>query len=311
MDRLKGKVAVVTGSGRGIGRVLAVTMALEGAKVVVNDLGVTVDGIQPSSQVADEVVAEIRKAGGVAVASYDSVVSWSGAENIIRTAVSNFGRLDILVNNAGILRPRMVWNMAEEEWDGVLNTHLKGTFNCCHFASIQMKEQNYGRILNVTSSVGMQGAQSLSNYAAAKAGIVGFTRAIAKELSRFNVTVNAYHIGAHTRMSDNPDRLRQERIKQGLEAPDLAARRRARERPEQLPEQGVPIVIYLASDQAADISGHVFYMGGEKMAVYNLNDQVKQAYWPGGWTVDKVFERFRDTVGAGLPNAVQTKASGD
>ena len=306
---LKDKVTVITGAGRGIGRALALGFAREGARVVVNDYGVTVDGHEPSSQPADVVVGEIKQEGGTAVANYDTVATMRGAENIIKTAVDSFGRIDVLVNNAGILRPHMVWNMTEEDWDGVMAVHLKGTFACTKFAALQMKEQQHGCILCVTSSVGLVGTPSLSNYSAAKAGIVGFARTVAKELARFHINVNAYHIGARTRMTENPERLRQLRQGQAQAAPSLE-RREAMLEEENRPEAGVPLVVYLASDEASDITGHVFYMGRDTMAVWNLNTWVKSAVMPGGWTVEQARKAFRATIGAGLPDAIAHRSLG-
>src|SRR4030042_1058938 len=153
-DRLKGKVAVVTGSGRGIGRGIALLMASEGAKVVVNDLGAAVTGAGASQAPAEEVVTEIKKAGGEAVPNFDSVATVEGGENIIKTAVDKFGRIDILVNNAGILRDRMLFNMSEDEWDIILKIHLYGHFYCARAASPYMRQQRWGRIINTSSIAG-------------------------------------------------------------------------------------------------------------------------------------------------------------
>ena len=165
---LKGKVAVVTGAGRGIGREIALLMARRGAQVVVNDYGGTEAGSGAASAPADEVVNEIAKAGGKAVASYDSVASMAGGQSIIKTALDTFGRIDIVVNNAGILRDRMIFNMTEEEWDAVINTHLKGTFAVTRAAAPIMREQKGGRVINMTSTSGLIGNVGQANYAAAK-----------------------------------------------------------------------------------------------------------------------------------------------
>src|SRR3972149_4942218 len=178
MGYLDGKVAVVTGSGRGIARGIALLMAEEGAKVVVNDYGVNVDGTEPRSEIAEEVVAEIRSKGGTAVASADSVADWDGSRRIIETAVKNFGKIDILCNVAGILRDRMVFNMSEEEWDAVIATHLKGNMFTTRHAAPYMIKQRWGRILNFSSGAGY-GNSGQANYASAKEGIAGFTYAMA------------------------------------------------------------------------------------------------------------------------------------
>ncbi len=184
-ERLKGKVAVVTGSGRGVGREIALAMFAEGAKVVVNDLGGGTDGKGASASAADEVVAEIRKRGGAAVANYDSVTTPEGGQRIIKTAVDNFGRIDILVNNAGILRDRMIWNMTDDEFDIVMKVHVYGHFYCTRAASVVMREQRWGRVINTTSSSGLFGNAGQSNYSTAKVGIVVLTLACALALARY------------------------------------------------------------------------------------------------------------------------------
>ena len=180
MGALDNKVAVITGSGRGIGRGMALLFAREGAKVVVNDPGVNTDGSGHDNGPADQVAAEIKAAGGSAVANYDSVATVDGGEAIVKAALDAFGRIDILVNNAGILRDRMIFNMTEEEWDAVIAVHLKGHYNCTKPASIIMRQQRYGRIINMSSTSGIIGNPGQANYGAAKSGIAGFTRVVAE-----------------------------------------------------------------------------------------------------------------------------------
>ncbi|MEX0684257.1 MAG: SDR family NAD(P)-dependent oxidoreductase, partial [Dehalococcoidia bacterium] len=191
MAKLDGRNAVVTGAGRGIGRAVALLLAQEGANVVVNDPGVNVDGTGHDNGPAEQVVAEIKSASGNAVANVDSVATADGGEAMVRQCVDAFGRIDFLVNVAGILRDRMIFNMAEQEWDDVINVHLKGHFNTIKPASVLMRQQRYGRIVNFSSISGLRGISGQSNYGAAKAGIAGLTRVVARDLGRYGVTCNA------------------------------------------------------------------------------------------------------------------------
>ena len=199
-NRLDGKVAIVTGAGRGIGRGEALLLAAEGAAVVVNDLGGNTDGTGTDGGPADQVVAEITAAGGRAVANYDNVAEMQGGENLVKLALDTFGRLDILVNNAGILRDRMVFNMSEAEWDAVIAVHLKGHFTTIKAAGVIFRQQRSGRIINTGSSSGL-GNMGQANYSAAKEGIVGLTRTVARDLGRYGATCNAIRPTAGTRLT--------------------------------------------------------------------------------------------------------------
>ena len=304
-DRLKGKVAVVTGSGRGIGRGIALLMASEGAKVVVNDLGAAVTGAGASQTPAEEVVGEIKKNGGEAVANFDSVATAEGGENIIKTAVDKFGRLDILVNNAGILRDRMIFNMAPEEWDAVLKVHLYGTFNCTRPASIIMRQQRWGRIISMTSTSGVVGNSGQANYGAAKMGIVGFTFVCAKDLGKYGITCNAVAPSAGTRMTLSEEVIasRQIRAARGLTAaPTQQTSREAVARGPADPEDVAPLVCYLATEQAAGVNGRILFASGGTISLYSNPEPIRSLYKIGRWTLDELMTLAPRSLTQGLVN---------
>ena len=253
----EGRVAIVTGAGRGIGREHALSLARQGAKVVVNDLGGSVDGTGGDLSPADQVVEEIRATGGEAVSNGDNVASWEGAQRMVNTAVESFGDLHALVNNAGILRDRVLANMTEEEWDAVINVHLKGTFAPSRWAVAYWRERAKagepvsGRIVNTTSVSGIYGNPGQTNYGAAKAGIAAFTNIAALEVARYGVTVNAVAPVALTRMTE------------GLgPAPETDEEREMR-----APHWIAPIVTWLCSERAAGVTGRVFEASGQMLAV--------------------------------------------
>lgn len=296
-DLLRGKVAVVTGAGRGLGRAHALAMAAQGASVVVNDLGVPTSSTQASRSPADEVVAEIKKSGGVAAPSYDSVSTPEGAENIVKTAVDSFGGLDILVNNAGLLRDRMIFNMSDEEWDLVIKTHLYGTFYCTRAASRAMRDRGYGRLIN-TSSVAGLGNMGQANYAAAKEGIVGFTRTVSKDLSRYKITCNAIRPRAATRMTLT-DELYQARRKSWGEEKAEAWRKAVES---ETPEDVSPLVVYLASEQAGDISGCIFDVHAGFIALYDDPPRFSRTLMKKGrWLPEELAQAIPQTLTRGLP----------
>lgn len=284
---LKGKAAVVTGAGRGIGRAVALAMAAAGASVVVVDPGVARDGSGSDLGPADEVVAEIKSKGGKAVANYSSVADFKAAEEIIQSCVDNFGRVDIVVNGAGVLRERMIYNMTEDDWDTVIAVHLKGTFNVCRHACVKMREQRYGRIINVTSDA-WRGSVGQCNYAAAKGGIVSLTRAIAREMGRYGVTANSIAPVAGTRMTLNDQVIAgwKKRLEMGLMTKEMFDSLMAMPGPEFV----APMVVYLASDAAANINGRVFHIERGRAAIYCEPVEEKAIYKLGDDGMFKVEE---------------------
>ena len=303
-QRLKGKVAVVTGSGRGLGRAVVLALAEQGVRVVVNDLGTGVDGVGQDIKVADQVVQEIKDKGGEAASSYDTVATMEGGEKIIKRAVESFGRIDILVNCAGILRDRMVWNMTEEEWDAVIDTHLKGHFACVKPASILMRQQRSGRIINFASGSGIYGNPGQANYSAAKGGILGFTQACSLALGRYGVTVNAICPGGATRMGATipADRRRQLAAQRGHPIPPNISDDELSTLIVGDPADVAPIVVYLATDEAANVNGQVFYASKGKIALYAPVTEAKTIEKNGRWTLDELYEVVPKQLTVGLVN---------
>ena len=305
-DLLKDKVGIVTGSGRGIGRGVAMLMAAEGAKMVVNDLGGAVDGSGNSSSPADDVVDEIKAAGGDAVANYDSVSTMEGGENIVKTAIDNFGKLDIVVTPAGILRDRMVFNMTEQEWDDVIAVHLKGTFTVTKFACILFRQQRSGNIITFSSTSGLYGNSGQANYGAAKDGIAGYTRAIARDMGRYGVRVNSISPGANSRMTATvPQSARDIRASSGIsgaapQQPKLELRRE--------PEDIAPFVTWLASDKADGVNGQVFHVTGGEVSLMNNPEVARTITTQGRWSVDEIGAMFPGTLGLDLVNPAPRQA---
>lgn len=254
MGICEGRVVIITGAGRGLGRAYALGLAAEGAKVVVNDLGVGTHGDETAERPADEVVAEIRRAGGEAVANFDDVADWDGAANIVRTAIDNFGRLDAVVNNAGFVRDRMFVSCTPEEWDAVLRVHLRGHFCVSRHAVDHWRaEAKAGRpvdarIINTSSGAGLQGSVGQSAYSAAKAGIATLTLVQAAELARYGISVNGLAPNARTRMTEQAFGEAMQ-AKQG--ELDVFA-----------PENTAPLVAWLVSEQSRDVTGQVFELIG-------------------------------------------------
>jgi NAD(P)-dependent dehydrogenase (short-subunit alcohol dehydrogenase family) len=288
MGTLDGKVAIVTGAGRGIGRGEAMLLAAEGAKVVVNDLGGEWDGSGQDTRFAQQVVDEIAAAGGEAVANYDDVASWDGAQSMVRQAIDTYGQLNILVNNAGILRDKMIFNLDESDWDSVIRVHLKGHFAPTRFAAAYWREQSKagntipGRVINTSSESGLFANAGQTNYAAAKAGIASMTIALARELSKYGVTCNAIAPRARTRMTEGTFG----EIKAGGDFDEWD------------PDNIAPTVAWLATDDAADVTGQVFVVWGGQVTLMegwtaaNAIEQKKR------WTVEELItkkaELFKD-----------------
>jgi NAD(P)-dependent dehydrogenase (short-subunit alcohol dehydrogenase family) len=304
MGALDGRVAVVTGAARGIGRAHALLLAEEGAKVVVNDVGGEWDGTGRDERPAQLVVDEIAKNGGTASANYNDIASWDGAEKLVRQAIDEHGKLDVLVNNAGILRDRMMFNVTEEDWDAVINVHLKGHAATIHHACAYWRErakageQIAGRIINTSSESGLYGMRGQGNYGAAKSGIAILTRVVAQEMAKYGVTANAIAPRARTRM-----------ITQTFGDQFMAAPEDPNAFDSFAPENVSPLIAFLASDAAAHISGQVFIVTG---------GMVQLAEWvrPGPmidkgarWTVAELAGEI-DKLFAEHPSAIQGFQSG-
>jgi NAD(P)-dependent dehydrogenase (short-subunit alcohol dehydrogenase family) len=298
-ERLKGKVAVVTGAGRGIGRAHALALAAEGAKVVVNDLGGATDGTGADRAPADEVVAEIKKMGGEAVANYDSVATSQGGENIIKTAVDSFGRLDILVNNAGVLRERMVFNIPDEDWDTVLKVHLYGHFYCTRPACRIFRQQRSGRIINTSSEAGL-GNMGQASYSAAKEGIIGFTRTVARDMGRYGATCNSIRPRAATRLLITPELKAawEKRAEAGISAGPAPWEEMERLRPEDVSA----FMVFLCTDEAANINGCTFLVSSGEIHLYSEPQPNRSIYTRGPWTVDELCELVPKSLAKDLVN---------
>ena len=284
MKYLEGKVAVVTGAGRGIGKEISLLLAREGARVVVNDLGGSDRGEGADKGVAEQVVDEIRSAGGEAASNPDSVADWNGAQRIIQAALDSFGKIDIVVNNAGIVRDRMVFKMSEEEWDAVVGVHLKGTFNCIRSAAPHMREQKWGRFVNFTSTSGLIGNFGQANYGAAKMGVVALSKITALDMKKYGVTSNCIAPFAWTRLiatipTDSEDqKKRVEKLKR-MSPADVA-----------------PLAVFLAGDGGADITGQIFGVRGKEIFLFSQPRIVRSIHKSDGWEVQDLSEMLEATM---------------
>jgi NAD(P)-dependent dehydrogenase (short-subunit alcohol dehydrogenase family) len=278
--RLRDKVAIVTGAGGGIGSAVVRALAAEGAALVANDYGVTLDGKEPSNAAADAVVESVVDGGGRAVANYGSIAEFKVAEDLVNLALSTYGRLDIVITPHGNLRERMVFNMSEAEWTDVISVHLNGSFNLVRFATAQMRQQRSGSIVLVTSNAGLEGSAGQANYAAAKLGIVGLGYATALAMGKYDVNVNVLAPHASTRMTD---RLRSEFFG-NTERPDATT--------------AAAVAVALCCPEARSITGQVYTGGGNHVARWANPVEVEHAYRERNWTTAEALETITSTFTA-------------
>lgn len=274
---LEGKVIVVTGAGQGVGKAVAQLAALEGARVVVNDLGSAPDGGGSNASLAEQVVEEIKSQGGEAVANGDSIAESISANRIIETAVDTYGRVDCVINNAGILRDRMFWNMTDEDFDAVMKVHLYGYFYVSRAAARHFKEQQSGSYVHFTSVSGLIGNLGQSNYAAAKMGVVGLSTGIAHDMARFNVRSNCIGPSAWSRLlasvpiRDDEHRARMDMFRNKMKAEHIA-----------------PLCTFLASDYSKDVSGQIFTVRGNEISLFTQTRPLRTAHNSDGWTTQSI-----------------------
>ena len=304
-NRLEGKVAVVTGAGRGIGRGIALLLAQEGASVVVNYLGCEVDGTGFSHVPADTVVDEIQTRGGKATPSYENVMEMAGGETVIQTAADSYGQLDILVNSIGIRKDRMIYQMTQEDWDEVINNNVKGTFAPTRFACILFRQQRSGRIVNLTSDAGL-GAVGNSNYSAASEGIIGLTRTVARDMGRYGVTCNAISPLAQTRLFPGlVEEYREANV--GLTPEDVAGigpspavrRWEGLGSPDD-PENIAPLAVLLCTNFVPNLNGYVLGVRGGSIYLYS-NPQIERSiHRVGRFTMDEMDVLVPKVITAGM-----------
>ena len=274
-----GKVCVVTGAGRGIGKAIAEMLASHGAKVVVNDIGVELDGTGGDTSLAQSVADGIIGCGGEAVANSDSVASYKGAENIVQTALDQYGQIDVIVNNAGILRDVIFHKMTEDDWDSVMNVMLKGTFNVSRVAATHFRQQSSGSFIHMTSTSGLLGNFGQSNYGACKLGIIGFSKCIALDMARYHVRSNCIAPSAWSRMTGSVPTNTPEQKK------------RAEQRKQVTPEKNAPMAVFLASEMSRDVTGQVFATRHNEIHLFSQPRPIRTMQTSEGWTPAKIAER--------------------
>ena len=279
---LEGRVAIVTGAGRGIGRATALALASRGARIVVNDLGGSLQGEDPDATPAAAVAQEIRDAGGEAVANTDSVALWESAQRIVETALDTYGRIDLLVNNAGLSASGPIWDHDPELFDRVVASHLHGTFYCLRAAAPHMKEAGYGRVVNVVSRAGLLGVPGQAAYGAGKGGVFGLTNVASRDLGEFGITVNAVNPAAtETRMVTGAiERFRS----QGPDGDKMAAGLVAALQP---PENIARLIAALCHEEAARWNGEIFYLEKDRVGLFDPLTVAQEAHPEGEWTIEE------------------------
>ncbi len=284
MRMLEGKVVLITGAGRGIGRDFALAMAEHGARVVVNDLGVSTDGANPDTSPADEVSQEIEKNGGEAAANHGSVASFDDAKSMVTQAVETFGRLDAVVNNAGVLRDRIFHKMTEDDWRLVIDVHLNGTFNVSRAAADHFRERETGVFVHMTSTSGLVGNFGQANYAAAKLGIIALSKSIALDMGRYHVRSNCIAPFAWTRMTNTIPARNEEEIARVKKIQAMTAAKIA------------PMAVYLCADAAAEVNGQVFGVRNNEIFLFSQTRPLRSVHRSEGWTPEAIAEHAIPTV---------------